>query len=247
MGDDGGTSGTLLTCPRDGVDTRLQCAGCEAPICPSCYVRTAVGLRCPPCGAASGPRIAQAGPTRRWPLVAAAGAAVAVVLGGLAFALLQGGGATDVERDAEPAPPPRAQVVVGSGQLPNGAPWRLDARRGDADALCTTFSVGSANGQERCEPLVLGRHLIRTDTGTVRSPSTTVYVTWGLVSERTERVRVTPEGEPPWEVAVLGADARLGARFFVSHVARNVPVTFASLTSDGTELDRQTRPPRPER
>lgn len=39
-----------LTCARDGVPTRLRCANCDIPICPACFVRTEVGLRCPTCG-----------------------------------------------------------------------------------------------------------------------------------------------------------------------------------------------------
>ncbi len=38
-----------LTCQRDGVATQLTCAGCAAPICPACLVRTPVGLKCPAC------------------------------------------------------------------------------------------------------------------------------------------------------------------------------------------------------
>lgn len=38
-----------LTCERDGVTTRLTCVGCAGPICPSCLVRTPIGLKCPAC------------------------------------------------------------------------------------------------------------------------------------------------------------------------------------------------------
>ena len=38
-----------LMCQRDGVATQLTCAGCGAPICPSCLVRTPIGLKCPEC------------------------------------------------------------------------------------------------------------------------------------------------------------------------------------------------------
>jgi hypothetical protein len=38
-----------LTCPRDGTSTRLTCASCGTPICPSCFVRTPIGLKCAGC------------------------------------------------------------------------------------------------------------------------------------------------------------------------------------------------------
>ncbi len=39
-----------LTCARDQASTRLTCAQCRTPICPQCFVRTPVGLKCPDCG-----------------------------------------------------------------------------------------------------------------------------------------------------------------------------------------------------
>jgi hypothetical protein len=38
-----------LVCERDGVDTRLRCAGCTAGICPSCCIRTPAGFKCRDC------------------------------------------------------------------------------------------------------------------------------------------------------------------------------------------------------
>jgi len=168
VGDEGGTAGILLTCPRDGVDTRLQCAECSTPICPACYVRTSVGFRCEDCGAASGPCHHYRPEARpRWHLVAAV-AAAAVVLGAVVLALVGDSGGPDADQGVEPAAA-RPELVVGTGQLPNGAPWRLAARR-DGD-LCTTLSVGGSPGPERCEPLVPGRHLIRMHTAGVRAPT----------------------------------------------------------------------------
>ncbi|MDQ4068492.1 MAG: hypothetical protein M3203_03290 [Actinomycetota bacterium] len=246
MTNDGGTGETLLTCARDGVTTRLQCTECGTPICPACYVRTSVGLRCPECGAASGPRGAAAvGRAGRWPLFAAL-AATMVVVAVVALAMAgNGGGGRATEPDLETAAAGGSDVVVGTGELPNGAPWTLRARR-DGD-LCTTFSVGGSPGPERCEPLVPGRHLIRTQTATVRGPSMTVYVTWGVVSERIEHVRVAPEGQASWDVPVVGAGSGLGVRFFVASVSDNVPVTFAALSAERAALDEQTRPAQPDR
>lgn len=39
-----------LTCERDGTPTRLTCVSCRSAICPSCFVRTPIGLKCPRCG-----------------------------------------------------------------------------------------------------------------------------------------------------------------------------------------------------
>lgn len=78
--------GPTLTCPRDGTPTQLTCTRCEAPICPSCAVRTDVGLRCPDCAEAAQP---SSPPVRRArPLVVAGVLAVGalVLVVGLAVA-----------------------------------------------------------------------------------------------------------------------------------------------------------------
>ena len=66
---------TIQTCPRDATPTALACARCAAPICPKCCVRTEVGLRCPSCAKAPGVSVRLG---RRWPVVAAAIAAIAI-------------------------------------------------------------------------------------------------------------------------------------------------------------------------
>lgn len=35
------------TCADHGIETRLTCVTCEAPICPKCLVETKVGFKCP--------------------------------------------------------------------------------------------------------------------------------------------------------------------------------------------------------
>ena len=63
-------------CEAHGVETRLQCVNCGAPICLRCQVRTEVGLKCPNCAAVPEsvqPRRSRAG------LVAGIGAAVVVI------------------------------------------------------------------------------------------------------------------------------------------------------------------------
>jgi hypothetical protein len=47
---------TEIRCERDDVPTALTCVQCGVPICPSCLVRTPVGLKCPTCGGTSGGR-----------------------------------------------------------------------------------------------------------------------------------------------------------------------------------------------
>jgi hypothetical protein len=44
-----------LTCPRDGAVTQLSCGRCATPICPTCLVRTSVGMRCPACAPTPAP------------------------------------------------------------------------------------------------------------------------------------------------------------------------------------------------
>lgn len=65
-----------LVCPRHKVETPLTCVTCGTPICPKCYVRTAVGLRCPTCAAGVTVKI---GRRPRWPFVVAGLAVVAVL------------------------------------------------------------------------------------------------------------------------------------------------------------------------
>lgn len=62
-------------CEAHGVETRLQCVNCGAPICLRCQVRTEVGLKCPKCAAVpEAPRR-----RNRAGLVAGLGAAVVVI------------------------------------------------------------------------------------------------------------------------------------------------------------------------
>jgi hypothetical protein len=95
------TSG--LVCPRDGTATQLTCVECGTPICPSCMVRTSVGLICPDdVTEPVGPRIA--GPRRPVAavIVAAAVGAVAVIIGVRTLG------------SSEPAPEPLAESVTRS-------------------------------------------------------------------------------------------------------------------------------------
>ncbi|HEX6538793.1 MAG TPA: kelch repeat-containing protein [Candidatus Dormibacteraeota bacterium] len=77
-------------CEAHGVETRLQCVNCGAPICLRCQVRTEVGLKCPKCAAV--PEAAQRRRSRAG-LVAGLGAAVVfIALLGVILALRLGSG-----------------------------------------------------------------------------------------------------------------------------------------------------------
>ena len=253
MDDSGGMTETLSACARDGVQTRLRCAECQAPICPDCYVRTPVGLRCPDCCAASGPPVRdveEAG--RRW----AVPVAVAVVLAvGLIVAALAGGGggggqpALDLgeggqssRRGATVVAPPQGAVMgdrLATGDVPRGR-WVLSARRG-APGICFTLGIepGFA-GEERCVPVPGGdQHVGFTTTSKLSTPAATGYLTVGVVSERTERILVAPAEGGSSEVPVIGADRNLGARIFVVYAASPV-TTFTALAGDGSPLGRTT-------
>jgi hypothetical protein len=237
VGDSGGTTEATLACPRDGTATRLRCAECQGPICPACYVRTPVGLRCPECAASSLPPLREAEPRPRWLVPAAVAAVVALVV---AAALFTGGGSEEPAIDLG-APASRQSVRVGTGDLPVGR-WVLDARRDNR--VCATLSIEpGAPGREHCRPLPGGRAVAFTSTQTVRVPARTVYLTWGLVSEQTARVRVAPEGAPAWDVPAMGGDLNLGGRFFVAYTETNI-TTFTALAADGSELGRiRSAPP----
>jgi hypothetical protein len=87
------------------------------------------------------------------------------------------------------------------------------------------------------------RHIAFTTTSRLTTPSETVYLTVGVVSERTERVLVAPDGQTAWEVPALGAGVELGGRLFVAHTTSPV-TTFTALGSDGSELGRiRSAPP----
>lgn len=69
-----------LKCDRHGEATRLTCVDCAKPICPKCFVRTAVGLKCDPCSQPAAPAPAiTARPSRRPMLFVLAGLAVIIV------------------------------------------------------------------------------------------------------------------------------------------------------------------------
>lgn len=109
------------TCEAHGVETRLQCVNCGAPICLRCQVRTEVGLKCPKCAAVpEARRVGQRNTARQ---VAVLGAAVVVIaIIGVVLGL-------HFSSSSAPQPPPA--VTTGHWQsLPN-----LSAVRGSTTAV----------------------------------------------------------------------------------------------------------------
>jgi hypothetical protein len=245
VGDGGETAALTLTCPRDGTPTRLRCAECQAPICPSCYVRTPVGLRCPDCAVSSVPAHREAEDRPRWLVPALVAVLVAVGVAG-AMALSGGGG------DEEPAlplgeravqAPASERVRIGTGDMRFGR-WVLEGRRREG-GICGTLALEPGPpGQERCHPIPGDEAILSPLTIRIRTDSETFFLTHGPVSERTARVRVAPEGSTPWEVPALGAAAGLGGRFFVV-LTTSGSTTFTALATDGTELGRTSLVPPP--
>lgn len=71
-----------MTCERDRSPTRLTCIKCATPICPRCFVRTPVGLKCEVCGVNHAKEANTAAPARRARWIAP------VVIGVVLFAVL---------------------------------------------------------------------------------------------------------------------------------------------------------------
>lgn len=244
---DGGSADTLLVCPRDGVETRLQCSNCRTPICPACFVRTPVGLRCQTCAADAVPVVPVADGGPRWPVVAAIAVVVALVVAVGGWAATRGGGSSDGDAGVgEGAVRKIDPVTIGTGELANGASWTLVARR--EGTICVTFTVSSVPPRpEQCQRPPGNRVVSWVSRRSVPGPGGTTYVTMGLVSDRVERITVAPEGAlNSWEVPTIGADAGLGGRFFVFD-STNGALDLTALGPNGNHLGRfpvsEIRPP----
>ena len=246
MDSNGGQTEQLVRCPRDGVDTRLRCSECQSPICPTCLVRTAVGLRCPSCGAESGLRRSGVAGSRRRPALVALAVLLGVAVAAGAWMSTRDDGVA-VEEAEEESSGERIVVplmTLGTGELPGGATWTLQARRDGG--VCTTLKVSSSStSPERCLRSRSYRPVGNMSTRRVTGPAGTTYLTLGQVSDRTERVRIAPDGVPPWEVPVLGAGSGLDVRFFVAPISVNAHTSFTALAADGTTLGRTERPKLP--
>ena len=94
------------TCPRDGIPTQLSCAQCGEPICPSCLVRTPVGLKCPDC---AGGRVGA--PKRRLPIIAVVGALAVALLAVVGLSLVTSSGDDSAGDRAPPDVVTDAEVI----------------------------------------------------------------------------------------------------------------------------------------
>jgi hypothetical protein len=190
---------------------------------------------------------AEATSPRRGPVLAAVAVAVALVVAGVAWAATRSSGSPPAD---EPGGGGQQLAVpltmLGRGDLPGGFAWTLEARR--EGEVCTTFTISPGPAPpERCDPVRSSRPVEGTRTSRVTYSAGAIYITLGRVSERAERVRIAPEGAPPFEVPTLGGGTGLGVRFFVSHSTANVDESYTVLAADGTELGRVDRPKMPDR
>lgn len=246
----GGETSEALTCPRDGVETRLKCPDCRTPICPSCFVRTPVGLKCETCAAPVPAAAALARGPRRGPLLMAAIVAVVAVAGG-AWALFGGPGRGGSEDEGELDLGSTQQVptgpVVAAGEAPDRFRWEIQARIDEQGRVCWRLhALRGRTSREGCEPVPSGRRPL----GPVRSRASyiggkTTTQTWMAVSDQTHRVRTINEDGTTSEEPTIASDAVPGVRFFNTYVNRLQAVTFVALGPNGEELGRTDPPPLP--
>ncbi len=245
MASDGGSSDTLVRCPRDSVETRLQCAECGTPICPACFVRTAVGLRCQSCGEASGPPRRGIASSRRGPVLAPLALVVALIVAGGAWAVTRGNSEAQVDVDEGGERVVIPSMAIGNGDLPGGLSWTLEARRDGG--VCTILNVSPGEPtRERCLRTRSYRPVGNMFTRILESPAGRIYLSVGQVSDRAERVRISPDGAAPFEVPTLGGGNGFDVRFFVMHTTENVHMSLSALAADGTLLGRVERPKMPQ-
>jgi hypothetical protein len=241
MGPDGGSAGTLLTCARDGVETRLRCAECQKPICPSCSVRTPVGLRCQSCAAPAGPAVATGQERRRAPVVVVLAAVVALLAAGAAWMATRGdGSATDEVADVGTGQVVKVDpVAISSGAFANGSSWSLVARR--EERICITFTTAANTRPEQCIRPPGNRPLTIVTRRVVPGPGGEAFVTLGLVTQQVELVRVAGVGLlGSRDVPVIGGDAGLGYRFFVFDDPVNATLSLTAVGANGGQLGRAT-------
>ena len=113
------------TCPRDGIPTQLSCAQCGVPICPTCLVRTPVGLKCPDC---AGGRVSAS--KRRRPIFAVVGALAVALLAAVGLSLVTSSG-DDSAGDRAPPDVVTDAEVVGLNQEVAVGPYVVTVSRLD--------------------------------------------------------------------------------------------------------------------
>jgi len=237
-------------CPRDAVATRLRCTDCGKPICPRCFVRTPVGLKCQECAAPVPAAVALSG--RSWvgrgPLAIAATVGVLVVALG-AWALLgrSGGGGPASDGDVGVTPQTTALgAVAGTGRALDGKEWALEARRDDQSRICTRVRliVGNSSPQS-CDTPPGQRPFGPVRARAAFGPGQPTFQSWGILSDRVVRVQATAEDGTISDADVFGSDLGLGVKFFMSYVDRLHGVTLVAFGADGDELGRSDPPPIP--
>ena len=246
--DHGGGEGTTgLICAQDGVPTGLSCPDCRRPICPKCLVRTPVGLKCAAC-APPAPALRLAGDhsRRRTAVVAAA---IAVVAVGTWALLGRGGGGGAADEDPGVGATLVGQTsgnVVGTGRGGDGREWALQARIDAQGRICSrlTLTTGT-DSREICDAVPTTRPFGPFRSRAALQGSAVTFQTWGIVSEQTARVQAFAEDGTTAEAQLLGVDAGLGARFFMSYADRLGLVTFRAYSADGQEIGRLDPPPIP--
>jgi hypothetical protein len=112
-----------LMCERDGNSTRLTCVQCATPICPSCLVRTPVGMKCAVCGAEPGALLRRRKPL--WMRLAPMGVVALVVLV-VALPRIVGGSDTSSDTTADalagnPRPQPPANFGLAGQEVIDGS------------------------------------------------------------------------------------------------------------------------------
>ena len=248
MSDEGGTPASEVVCPRDGVVTRLRCTDCQTPICPSCFVRTPVGLKCDACAApvpASGAMSARPGRMR---LTVAAAVAVVVVAAGGAWALLGRSGGGGSATDADVGTTPRTTTVpgasAGTGRALDGRTWTLEARRDDKGRICTRIRLNVGNSSpESCDTPPGTRPFGPVRSRAVFGLGAPTFQSWGVISDRVVAVRAAADDGTTTDAEVFGGELGLGVKFFMSYVDRLRPVTLFAYGADGQELGRVDPPP----
>ena len=209
-----------LICPRDRTATRLQCTDCRTPICPSCFVRTPVGLKCDTCAAPGPAGATSSGRSRSGRWAVAASLAVLLLLAG-GWALFGRSGTSRSTDDGDlgvaAARDSSRGAVVGTGRALDDRSWALEARRDEQGRICTRLTLTGAGGsRESCAALPSGRPFgpVQSRGSTARDQVT--FQSWGAVSEATTRVRATAEHGTTADAEVFGGDAGLGVKFFMS-------------------------------
>lgn len=141
--------GGELTCEKDKAPTRLTCSQCASPICPQCFVRTPVGLKCSTCGE-GGTREAALPRSRPWLVPVILGVVLLAVLG--LPRLFSDDSTTPDEVEAPPvggaSPTPEAPArvgMIGEETLDGSAAFVV------TDFSCGPTEVGSSDSLRRAQ------------------------------------------------------------------------------------------------